>query len=565
MTVALSRRLRDSVRIMSDQHTILDVILANIRDAVVVADGDRKLLRVNKAFDVATGHAEGAVLTRSTPHAAAAHDFLSRAMASSEGGRWQGALRLADGNDRPFELTVTAVNGNGTFPTHYIGVVRPAVDEATEHRFGIDELTGLANREIFFDRVERTVVLANRSGGSVALLLLGLDRFTLVNDALGHAAGDRLLIEVARRLRHCIRETDTVVRLEGDKFALVMLIASVDDSVIVAEKALTAVREPFAIDGQEVVVTFSIGIGIYPQDTSSGPQLIKQSENALHHAKMSGRNQYQFFSKDMNRKAKVRLDLEARMRRALSNQEFVVFYQPKVRADDEAVVGAEALVRWMDPERGMISPGEFISVAEETGLIEPIGTWVLAETCRQIRAWQNDGIRPVRISVNVSARQFRARSFVDTVAGVLRESDLDPALLELEITESMLMNDVESAVRKMTAVRELGVGLSIDDFGTGYSSLSYLGRFPITTLKIDRAFIADVDTNPKTAEIARAIIGLSKGLNLEVVAEGCEIAEHVLFLKEHGCHTVQGFFYSRPVPAVQFEQMLRDGVVNRKK
>ncbi|MCR6631827.1 MAG: EAL domain-containing protein [Magnetospirillum sp.] len=545
---------------MSDNQAILDVILENIRDAVVLTDGERRLLRVNKAFEALTGHTAAHLLDRSGEDAGAAHDQLLRAMTVNDGGRWQGAIRCADGADRLFDVTVSAVNGTAAFPTHYLGLLRHSSGEESR-RFGHDDLTGLPNRDIFADRVDQAVLQVNRSGGSVALLLMGLDRFTMVNDALGHGAGDRLLIEVARRLRHNIRETDTAVRLEGDRFALVMSIAGTDDSVIVAEKMLKAVREPFAIDGQEVVVTFSIGIAIYPQDAASGVALVKQAENALHHAKVSGRNQYQFFSKDMNRKARLRLDLEARLRRALANEEFAVYYQPKVRAADNRIVGAEALVRWLDPEKGMVSPGEFIPVAEETGLIEPIGSWVLRRSCQQTKAWQDLGLHRVKVSVNVSARQFRSRTLVDTVVGILEETGLDPRWLELEITESMLMNDVEAAVRKMTALRELGLGLSIDDFGTGYSSLSYLGRFPITTLKIDRAFIADVDSNPKTAEIARAIIGLSRGLNLEVVAEGAEVEDHVTFLRDNGCDTVQGYYYSRPVPADQFERMLTEGVV----
>ncbi len=544
---------------MNDHQAILDVILENIRDAVVLADADRRLIRVNKAFETLTGFAAAHLLAAEGEDAASAHDALGRAMSTSDGGRWHGPVRCADGAERLFDVTVSAVNGSADFPTFYLGLLRPATGEGSRH-FGHDELTGLPNRDIFHDRVHQAVLQVNRSGGSVALLLMGLDRFSLVNDALGHGAGDRLLIEAARRLRHCIRETDTAVRLDGDKFALVMTIAGTDDSVIVAEKVLRAVREPFTIDGQEVVITFSIGIAIYPQDAASGAALVKQAENALHHAKVSGRNQYQFFSKDMNRKARQRLDLEARLRRALANDEFAVFYQPKVCAADSRIVGAEALVRWIDPERGMVSPGEFIPVAEETGLIEPIGAWVLAQSCRQTRQWQDAGLAPVKVSVNVSARQFRSPQLIDTVTGILAESGLDPRWLELEITESMLMNDVEGAVRKMSALRELGLGLSIDDFGTGYSSLSYLGRFPITTLKIDRAFIADVDSNPKTAEIARAIIGLSRGLNLEVVAEGAEVENHVTFLRDNGCDTVQGYYYSRPVPADQFERMLRNGL-----
>jgi diguanylate cyclase (GGDEF)-like protein/PAS domain S-box-containing protein len=545
---------------MSDHQAILDVILENIRDAVVLTDGDRRLVRVNKALETLTGHNAQALLERATPDASLAHDHLLRALSTNDGGRWQGIIRCGDGADRLFEVSVSAVNGGADFPTHYLGLLRSSAGEDSR-RLGHDELTGLPDRAIFTDRVNQAMLQANRSGGSVALLLMGLDRFSLVNDALGHGAGDRLLIEVARRLRHCIRETDTAVRLEGDKFALVMNIAGTDDSVIVAEKVLRTVREPFAIDGQEVVVTFSIGIAIYPQDAGDCTALVKQGENALHHAKVSGRNQYQFFSKDMNRKARHRLDLEARLRRALANDEFAVFYQPKVRSGDNRIVGAEALVRWMDPDKGMVSPADFIPVAEETGLIEPIGAWVLRRSCQQTKVWQDLGLPPVKVSVNVSARQFRSRALMETVVGILEETGLDPRWLELEITESMLMNDVDGAVRKMTALRELGLGLSIDDFGTGYSSLSYLGRFPITTLKIDRAFIADVDKNPKTAEIARAIIGLSRGLNLEVVAEGAEIENHVTFLRDNGCDTVQGYYYSRPVPSEQFERMLAEGVL----
>ncbi|MBF0324844.1 EAL domain-containing protein [Magnetospirillum moscoviense] len=553
---------------MIDQSALLETLLETIRDAVVVCDAERRLVRVNKAFEVMTGHSTEGLVEGDDRFASVARKSLLEAV-SAKGGRWQGNVACVGGTEKAVVISTSAVNGPGTdFPCYYLGLVRLAADAARdtgEQRFGHDQLTGLPNRDIFGDRVDRAVLTCNRVGGSVALLMMGLDRFTMVNDALGHAAGDRLLIEVSNRLRHCIRETDTVVRLDGDKFAMVMTIADMDDSVIVAEKVLHSIKQPFAMDGQEVVVTFSIGIALFPQDAPDASGLVKQAENALHHAKVSGRNQYQFFSKDMNRKAKVRLDLESRMRRALVNEEFTVFYQPKVSADDDRLVGAEALVRWIDPDKGMIGPGEFIPVAEETGLIEQIGSWVLRRSCEQTIGWQKMGLSPVKVSVNVSARQFRSRAFIDIVTGVLGDTGLDPKWLELEITESMLMNDVESAVRKMGAIRDLGVGLSIDDFGTGYSSLSYLGRFPITTLKIDRAFIADVDTNPKTAEIARAIIGLSQGLNLEVVAEGCEISEHVAFLKEHGCSTIQGYYYSKPVPAEQFQQMLQAGRVPRPK
>ncbi|CAA7627036.1 EAL domain-containing protein [Magnetospirillum sp. SS-4] len=548
---------------MSDTQALVDSLLENVRDAIIIADAGGRVVRLGKAFGVITGFSD------ETADIAAMADlgehFMREALSPQSDGRWHGIAKCGDGVERAFEVAVTAINGASPFPSLYLGMVRPAADLSPMSmemgQFGYDPLTGLPNRDLFVDRVGQTVLQANRKGGSVALMMMGLDRFTLVNDALGHAAGDRLLVEIARRLRVCVRETDSAVRLEGDKFALVLAIADVDDSVIVAEKVLSAVKEPFALDGQEVVVTFSIGISVLPVDADSGAQMIKHAENALHHAKISGRNQYQFFSKDMNRKARSRLELEARMRRALAGDEFVVFYQPKVSADRDTIVGAEALIRWMDPERGMVSPGEFIPVAEESGQIEAIGSWVLWKSCQQNKLWQDAGLNPIKVSVNVSARQFHSRALLDTVVEVLDRTGLDPKWLELEITESMLMNDVDTAVRKMTALRDLGIGLSIDDFGTGYSSLSYLGRFPITTLKIDRAFIADVDSNPKTAEIARAIIGLSRGLNLEVVAEGAEVKEHISFLRDNGCDTVQGFYYSRPVAAAEFEKLMRQRVM----
>lgn len=546
---------------MSDLQAIIDTLLENSRDAVMLASVDGRVLRLGKGFEVLTCHKGEQVGEEAFR---VAEQLLRAAMAPDANGRWHGPARCGDGVERNFEVTISAVNGASSFPTHVIGFVRAGLASVDlvnqpvgDSPFGYDTLTGLPSRDLFTDRVSQTVLQANRTGGSVALMMMGLDRFTLVNDALGHSAGDRLLVEVARRLKMCVRETDTAVRLEGDKFALVLAIADVDDSVIVAEKVLASVKEPFALDGQEVVATFSIGISVLPVDADSGNQLINHAEHALHYAKISGRNQYQFFSKDMNRKARSRLELETRLRRALSNDEFVVFYQPKVSADSDKIVGAEALIRWMDPERGMISPADFIPIAEESGQIEAIGNWVLWKSCQQNKQWQDVGLNPIKVSVNVSARQFHSRTLMESVVDVLDRTGLDPKWLELEITESMLMNDVDEAVRKMKALRDLGIGLSIDDFGTGYSSLSYLGRFPITTLKIDRAFIADVDTNAKTAEIARAIIGLSRGLNLEVVAEGAEIAAHIAFLRDNGCDTVQGFFYSRPVAAEEFEKMMR--------
>ena len=545
------------VNFAGPEHELLDLVSALI---CLLRDG--RIIFLNKAGIGALGlkNAEQALGRELADFVGTDDRYLVEAGWDLLAGKDVVPLKLLQSSGVLFsvEMRVGRIPGaDETFLVEARDISRFDQEAASGLLFGYDPLTGLPDRNLFADRISQAVLQANRIGASVALMIMDLDLFSLVNDALGQAAGDSLLIEVARRIKMGVRETDTVVRLDGDRFGLVMAIAGVEDSVNIAEKILRVVKEPFHIDGQEVVATLSIGISVLRVDADAADQLTKNAEHALHFAKTSGRNQYQFFSKDMNRKARARLELETRMRRALANEEFIVYYQPKVSIDSDTIVGAEALVRWLDPEKGIVSPGEFIPVAEETGQIEAIGNWVLLKSCEQNKVWQDMGLAPIKVSVNVSARQFRSRSLHDTVVDILARTRLDPAWLELEITESMLMNDVDMAVRKMTALRDLGVGLSIDDFGTGYSSLSYLGQFPITTLKIDRAFIADVETNPKTAEIARAIIGLSRGLNLQVVAEGAEVAAQVRFLTQNGCDTVQGFYYSRPVPADDFERMMR--------
>jgi len=389
--------------------------------------------------------------------------------------------------------------------------------------------------------------------------MIGLDYFARINDGLGHDVGDKVLLAIAKRLSDTIRRSDTVARFGGDKFGLVMQITTVEDSVLVAEKILNVLNQSFIIDKQSISVTASIGISISPDDTLDRDELVKNTESAMRYLKKQGGNHYQFFSREMNQKAKKRIDMENKLRRALKNKEFVVYYQPKVNLENNAVVGAEALVRWIDPEKGLISPGDFIPIAEEAGLIGDIGEYVLLAACQENSLWFNQGLNPVRISVNVTASQFSDKDLVDKVKFTLDQTQLPPHLLELEITESSLVGDMEKVIEKLQIFRDMGLHISIDDFGTGYSSLSYLSRFPITTLKIDRAFINGMENNAKTAEITSAIIGLSRGLSLEVVAEGAESIEHINLLRKQGCDLVQGFFFSRPVPAQEFEAILKQG------
>jgi diguanylate cyclase len=423
----------------------------------------------------------------------------------------------------------------------------------------LDSLTGLPRYDLFVDRIDQAMIAAQRLNKSVAILIIGIDQLDRINDGYGYDTGNRVLKETADRIAHAIRRSDTAARPFAEMFGLVMQITSVEDSVLVAQKMLNALGQEMVIDDHAVNVTASVGISLFPSDGDSAAVLIKNAESALRHVKQQGGNGHEFFSQDMNDVARHRIEMENSLRRALNNKEFVVYYQPKVNLEDNAVVGAEALIRWMDPDRGMISPGEFIPVAEETSLIGEIGQFVMETACRQNSQWQEKGLKPVRISVNFTADQFHDRFILDKVQAVLSETFLSPEYLELEITESTLVGDMDKVIDKLTAFRAMGLHVSIDDFGTGYSSLSYLSHFPITTLKIDRAFVKDMEVNSKTAEITNAIIGLSRGLSLEVVAEGAESLEHVKILRDKGCDLVQGFYFSRPLPADEFEKILELG------
>ncbi|MFA6018972.1 MAG: EAL domain-containing protein [Rhodospirillales bacterium] len=540
--------------------TLPDSLLELLSDAVAVADAGLRVLKVNRAFEKATGLLQEKVLGQDFSSLWA--EPLALAEDLTSGGFSQSgmvSLKLPEGGVKRFSVNLSLQKRDDDTSPSLLAVLHDLeASQSTKARIGVDPLTGLPNRQLFHDRAEQNLLNAKRSAKSLALLLVGLDRFSVLNDALGHGGGDALLKEVAERLKKCVRVSDTAARLGSDQFGLILPISAADDSVIVAEKVLRSLRDPFHVEGREVVLSASVGISLYPADADSADRLMKNADSAMHHAKVMGRDQYQFYAGEMNDRARKRLDLEHRLRRALTQQEFVLYYQPKIRVDSDSLTGMEALIRWMEPSRGMISPADFIPVAEESGLIGPIGLWVLKEACRQNKEWQDKGLKPVRVSVNVSAHQFRDRDLIEKVHTVLDQTGMEPKWLELELTESMLVGDIEQVVTKMKALRDLGIHLSIDDFGTGYSSLSYLARFPITTLKIDRAFVKDVETNPFTAEIARAIIGLSRGLNLEVVAEGAELAAQVDFLRENGCDMVQGFYFSKPLPPAEFEARLRE-------
>ncbi len=421
-----------------------------------------------------------------------------------------------------------------------------------------DALTRLPNRVLFNDRLNQALAHAKRHERSVAVLFLDLDRFKIINDTLGHDVGDRALQALSDRLTSCVREGDTVSRLGGDEFAIVLEdISSVDNVATTARKILDILSQPFPLNNEEFIITTSIGISMYPSDGKDSQSLLKHADIAMYRAKDVGRNTYQFYSSEMSTKAFERLNLETSLRHALEREEFTLYYQPQKNQDNGKIFGVEALLRWQHPELGLISPNDFVPLLEETGLILPVGEWVMHTACLQAYEWNNSGLGPLRVSVNISGRQISNSNFIATIKQTLEDSKLDPALLELEMTESILIQNIQTTVKTLQAISETGVGLAIDDFGTGYSSLSYLKRFPIDTLKIDRSFVHDLPHDPNDATLVEAIIAMGQALHLNVIAEGVETQQQVDFLQKHNCDNIQGYLISRPLPAQELTTLLQ--------
>jgi diguanylate cyclase (GGDEF)-like protein/PAS domain S-box-containing protein len=439
---------------------------------------------------------------------------------------------------------------------HDVSAVR-AMSLRMTHIAQHDMLTDLPNRLLLNDRLSQAIALALHNNKKTAVMLVDIDRFKHVNDTLGHIVGDHLLQEIAKRIKENTRDTDTVSRQGGDEF--VILLQEVTDSMGAARAAaqlLTSIAAPYFIDGHEVHITGSIGISICPDDGEDADTIIKHADAAMYQAKMQGWNKYQFFTRSINERAVRRFALEGSLRRALAREESALYYQPKVDIRTGEVAGAEALLRWPARRKELSSAAQFIPIAEESGLIIPIGEWVLRKACKQNREWQDAGYAPLPIAVNVSAVQFKEKNFLELVASVLAETGLDPQYLQLELTESATMQDIEFTILMLESLKQMGVGLAIDDFGTGYSSLSYLKRFPIDTLKVDRSFVQDITTDPDGAAITSAIISMAKSLKQKVIAEGVETIEQFEFLRQHGCDQIQGYYFSEPLSAEEFEERI---------
>ena len=443
---------------------------------------------------------------------------------------------------------------------------RKRAEQQMEYQSYHDALTGLANRRLFQEHLSLAIALAQRKRRPVSVLFLDLDHFKVVNDSLGHTLGDTLLREIATRLRSSVREGDVVARVGGDEFTIVLQeLEKKEDAAAMAQRVLRVIAEPIEIDGQRLYITASIGITVYPDDGEDAETLLKNADNAMYRAKAVGRNCYEMSTQELSRSMQERLTLESGLHQAMERNEFEVYYQPQIDVRTMRIVGMEALLRWRHPERGLLLPGSFLSVAEERGFIVLIGDWVLRTALNQVRAFRDLGFPDFRVAVNLSARQFRELSLVDGIESAVKQARVDPRLLELEITESVAMENLDLTFKVLERLRRTGISIAIDDFGMGHSSLSYLKRFPIDCLKIDRNFVEDLPDRFEDAAIVRSVIELAQGLNLRVVAEGVETKPQLDFLKEHGCREVQGFYFGFPVPAPQFQETLNQARIGNEK
>ena len=471
-----------------------------------------------------------------------------------------------DGSEIPVEDCVSPIHDREGKATGAVIVFRDvsaarAMALQMAHSFQHDFLTGLPNRMLLNDRVRQAIALAPRHLKKVAVLFLDLDGFKHINDSLGHPIGDKLLQSIAKRLVTCVRGSDTVSRQGGDEFVVLLSeMQQSEDAAITARRMLEAVAKVHSIDQHDLHVTTSIGVSIYPDDGLDVETLIKNADTAMYQAKENGHQSYQFFKPAMNVRAVERQSIEESLRRALERQEFALHYQPIINLGTGEITGAEALIRWTHPTRGPVSPAQFIPVAEDCGLILPIGNWVLREACKQARSWVDSGLPLGTMAVNISAIEFRDERFLEGVFGILKDTGLDPRSLELELTESVLMKRAESTESILKALRARGVQVAVDDFGTGYSSLSYLRRFPIDALKIDQSFVRQITTAPDETTIVTAVISMGRSLKLRVVAEGVETQEELAFLQAHQCDEAQGYFFSRPLPPQQFAKLLKTGI-----
>jgi diguanylate cyclase (GGDEF)-like protein/PAS domain S-box-containing protein len=545
---------------------LADKVFESMGEGAIIVDGRRRVISANRALLGMTGYSAEELIGKDASFLYDEADYwwqiTQRSLDTGDAREHELYMRKKGGQLFPC-LVSLSVAGHGRLVAPRLILVHKDVTQhrRTEHHLHFlanhDVLTRLPNRMQFYKRLDQAMAHAAEEQRSFAVLFIDLDRFKNINDTFGHSAGDLLLQLVADRLGRHIRKSDLLARLGGDEFTvLAEYMPDLQDVVALADHVMEALAQPFYIEGHELFVTASVGISVYPHDGRDTETLIKSADTAMYHAKSLGKNNYQFFLADMHSKPLEHLMLENALRHALERGEFMLYYQPKVDSATEHIFGMEALLRWNHPTLGIVTPGRFIPLAEETGLIREIGSWALREACRQNAIWRRAGYRSLVVSVNLSTVQLMSLDFAATVGGILADTGLDATCLELELTESAIMESPEQSSRTLQALRDMGVKISIDDFGTGYSSLNYLKRFPINTLKIDQSFVRDINIDANDAAITDAVISLAQSLKMDVIAEGVETAEQLRYLQRHGCNAYQGFLFSRPLPSAEFQQLL---------
>ncbi len=561
----------EALRHTEDALRLYAAVFTEASEGMLITDAEARIVAVNPAFTRITGYRPEDVEGRkpsilgSGRHGGDYYRDMWATLASR--GQWQGEIwnRRRDGTVFPEWLSITAIRDGDAPPNRYIGIFsdvteRKEAEARISHLAHHDPLTSLPNRALFLDRLNQAVLKARRDGRRAAVLFLDLDRFKAINDSLGHDAGDALLLQFRDRCLAQIRDTDTLGRLGSDEFAFALPeVGGTQDAAAIARKLLAAIAAPYRIGEHELTVTASLGVALYPDDAQRAHDLLRNAESAMQRSKSIGRGNYQFYSADMNTTSLGELLLENQLRGALVRDELRLHYQPKVEARSGRLIGAEALLRWQHPELGLLGPGRFVPAAEASGLIVPIGEWVLREACRQLRSWIDAGLEPVPVAVNLSAAQFVQQDLVALVRDTLAANRLPAGLLELELTETMLMSDIERTIDTLSRLRKMGVALSIDDFGSGYSSLAYLRQFEVNVLKIDRSFVADIGEDATDGKIATAVIALGHSLGLQVIAEGVETEAQRDFLAARGCNHLQGYLFDRPLPAGEFARRLARG------